>query len=495
MRGGPHWGFAIRQSLGLHPGGVSDWGMDGRKRMVRAALAACVGVSLGVALGLGGCASYTPRALPDGADLAPAPQRLTADLSALRLAPLKAHRFDPSDGLDPTEVAILAALNNPDLKAKRAQSDVAAAQAFSAGLLPDPQVSVSLDLPSDPKNFTKAYGVAPSLDLMALVTHSAALKSAKATARQADLDLLWSEWNTAQQARQLAITALGNEEKAAVLKTLADHLADRAARSKAALERGDVTSAVAGADLAAKLDADAALATALHDAAKARGDLNALLGLAPDARLDLVPGNPVVDPDPAALDAAVTALPERRPDLLALKAGYAAQDANLRKAIIAQFPILNLGFNHASDTSAVVTNGVSATFVVPIFNRGRGEIAVQSATREQLRAEYQARLDQTVADAAAARRERESSRAQIVQLQAQVPTLMAAAARAQGPYQRGDIDSAAYLAIEQSALGHQVALMDQRLAFELTGVSLETVLFLPSDPSSDAPSSDGGAKP
>jgi outer membrane protein TolC len=283
---------------------------------------------------------------------------------------------------------------------------------------------------------------------------------------------------------------LANEAKAGVLQTLADHLADRAARSTAALKRGDVTSAVAGADLAAKLDADAALASARHDAAKARGELNALLGLEPAAQLDLVAGDPVVDPGPAALDAAVADLPRRRPDLLALKAGYAAQDANLRKAVIARFPILNLGFNHASDTSAVITNGVAATLVIPIFNGGRGEIAVQSATREQLRAEYQARLDQSVADAAAARREREASRALIVQLQGQVPTLMAAAARAQAPYQRGDIDSAAYLAIEQSALSHQVALMDQRLAFELAGVSLETVLFLPSDPSSD-----GGARP
>jgi outer membrane protein TolC len=433
---------------------------------------------------LGACATYTRLDLPKAADLTPTPARLTADLSKLRLAPLKAHRFDPSDGLDPTEIAVLAVLNNPDLKAKRARAAVAAAQAFSAGLLPDPQVSVSVDFPVDPVNPT-AYNVTPSLDLMALVTHSAALKSAKASATQADLDLLWSEWNIAQQARQLAVSALAGEQKAGVLKTLYDRLADRSAMSSAALDHGDLTAAIAGADLAAKLDAQAALATAKHDAAKARGDLNALLGLTLEVRLNLVPGTPVVDPDPAALDAAVAALPERRPDLLALKAGYAAQNANLRKAIIAQFPILNLGFSRASDTSAVVTNGVSATFVVPIFNRGRGEIAVQSATREQLRAEYQARLDQTVADAAAARREREAARALVNRLQSQVPKLMATAAEAGAPYRRGDIDSAAYLAIEQSALNHQVALLDQRLAFELAAISLETVLFLPSDLPSD----------
>ena len=432
----------------------------------------------------GGCASYAPNDLPRAADLARSPERLTADVAKLRLAPLKAHRFDPSDGLDPTEVAILAVLNNPELKARRAQAGIAAAQAFSAGLLPDPQIALSVDIPSTP-GFTNAYNIAPSLDLLTLVTHSAALKSAKASARQADLDLLWNEWSTAQQARQLAVSALADEEKAGVLKTLADRLADRSARTKAALARGDATAAVAGADLAASLDAEGALAGARHDAAKARGDLNALLGLAPDVRLNLVPGRSVVDPDPGSLDAAVAALSDRRPDLLALKAGYAAQNANLRKAIIAQFPVLNLGFSHASDTSAVLTNGVSATFVLPLFNRGRGEIAVQSATRDQLHAEYQARLDQTVADVAAARLERETARATVRRLEAQVPSLMAAAERAEAPYRRGDIDSAAFLAIEQSALNHQVALLDQRLAFELAGVSLETVLFLPSDPSTD----------
>lgn len=446
-----------------------------RTRAIGAAVAACIS--------LGACATYAPSELAKGRNLAASPERLSVDLSKLRPAPLKAHRFDPSDGLDPTEVAILAVLNNPDLRAKRAAAEVAAAQAFAAGLLPDPQVAFSLDFPVNPAaGFTTAYNLAPSLDVMALITHSTAFKAAKSSASKADLDLLWAEWTTAQQARQLAVTVLASEEKARVLSVLSDHLGERYRQSKTAFDRGDLPASVTGGDLAAKLDAEASLATAKHDAAKARGDLNALLGLEPAARLDLVAGEGVVDPNPAALDAAVASLADRRPDLLALKAGYGAQDANLRKAILMQFPVVNLGFSHASDTSAVVTNGLAATFTIPIFNRGRGEIAVQSATREQLRAEYQARLDQTVADAAAARREREASRLVITKLEGQVPELLAMAARAEAPYRRGDIDSAAFLALEQSALNHQVALLDQRLAFELADISLETVLFLPSDP-------------
>jgi outer membrane protein TolC len=448
---------------------------NGRARAIGAALAACVY--------LGACATYAPSELVKGPVLAASPERLTVDLSKLRPAPLRAHKFDPSDGLDPTEVAILAALNNPELRAKRAAADVAAAQAFAAGLLPDPQVTFSLDFPTNPAaGFTTAYNVAPSLDLMALITHSAALRAARASASKADLELLWAEWSTAQQARQLAVTALANEEKAKVLGALARRLGERSRQSKAAFDRGDLAASVTGADLAAMLDVEAVLATAQHDAAKARGDLNALLGLEPASMLNLVAAGAVVDPKATALDSALASLADRRPDLLALKAGYGAQDANLRKAILMQFPVVNLGFSHAGDTSAVVTNGVAATFTIPIFNRGRGEIKVQTATREQLRAEYQARLDQTVADAAAARREREASRLMIDRLEGRVPELLIMAARAQKSYLRGDIDSAALLALEQSALNHQVALLDQRLAFELAGISLETVLFLPSDP-------------
>jgi outer membrane protein TolC len=431
-------------------------------------------------LALAGCATYQAKPLADGPDLAASPRRLTVDVAQLRLKPLKAHRFDPSRGLDPTDVAILAALNNPDLKAKRAAANVAAAQAFSAGLLPDPQVTYSLDVPVTAGAVT-GYNVSPSLDIMALVTHSAALKAAKAAARQADLELLWNEWTTAQQARQLAVTALADEQKADVLDRLATALAVRQRQSQAALDHGDATSANAGADLAAKIDAEVAVTTARHDAEKARGDLDALLGLDPGVRLDLVSAAPEVDPAPDALDAARAALPRRRPDLLALQAGYDSQNANLRKAILAQFPVLNLGFSHASDTTPVVTNGFSATFVVPIFNRGRGEIAVQSASRDQLRAEYQARLDQVQADVAAAWRERETSRRLILQLRSDVPRLVAAATQAEAPYRKGDIDGAVYLALQQAALAHQAALLDQQLAFELAGISLETILFIPSD--------------
>ena len=43
---------------------------------------------------------------------------------------------------------MLAVANNPDLRVARDDAGVARAQAFAAGLLPDPQISLSADHPA-----------------------------------------------------------------------------------------------------------------------------------------------------------------------------------------------------------------------------------------------------------------------------------------------------------------------------------------------------------
>src|SRR6476659_4540426 len=70
-------------------------------------------------------------------------ERIRIDPATMPLPELAAHRFDPSDGLDIEEVAMLAVANDPDLKLARGDLGIARAQAFSAGLLPDPQVAIS----------------------------------------------------------------------------------------------------------------------------------------------------------------------------------------------------------------------------------------------------------------------------------------------------------------------------------------------------------------
>jgi len=458
--------------------------LEERGRGTPAASGRWPAAAIALAVLLGGCVHEGERPLAPGPDLASDASQLFVDVSRLRLATLPAHPIDPARGIDPTDAAILAVLNSPDLAAKRAAAHVAEAQAFSAGLLPDPQLALSADVPVNPMAALTAYGITPSIDFQALITHAASLRAAKAAAKQANLDLLWSEWSTAQQARQNAVTALIDEQKAAVLAQMDAELAERARQSDLALQRHDVTATVAGADLAAKVDADTQLTAARRDAEKARGQLNALIGLAPEVRLPLVDSTGPAEQDPAALDAALASLPQRRPDLLALQAGYASQNANLRKAILAQFPLMTLGYSRQSDNTGILSNGLAATVTVPLFNRGRGDISVESATREELAQEYRARLDQTVADVAQARADLAAEAADRRRLEADVPRLEAEARRARPAFAKGDMDSAAYLALDQTALKEAAALWDTRLSQRLAAIGLDTVLFLPSDTAS-----------
>src|SRR5580700_6077800 len=88
---------------------------DPRPRRIAAALA----TSAASVLALAGCAIYRPAPLPPAARLATGADALTTDVAGLRVAPLSAITIDPSSGFTPLDVAVLAVLNSPDLKARR----------------------------------------------------------------------------------------------------------------------------------------------------------------------------------------------------------------------------------------------------------------------------------------------------------------------------------------------------------------------------------------
>lgn len=444
-------------------------------------------LALGLALACSACATYRSAPLPTGPDTRAAAAGLTVDVARLRLAPLKPVVIDPRDGFDPLEVAVLAVLNSPDLAAKRRALGVNDAEVFQAGLLPDPQLTAGVDLPVSGPDTQTAYNLSPSLDVAGLLATVNVHRAAKFSRRQADLDLLWSEWSTAQQARTLAETAIAAERRYAELRKVLAAASDRFERSARALARRDVTLQANANDLAAKLDAETQAATALHDAQKARRDLNAILNLDASVRLPLVEGPAPSTYDDAAVRTALATLPKRRADLLALQAGYQAQDAKVRQAVIAQFPLLNIAYAYAKDPAGTTTQGVSSTLELPLFLNKFAEAKVQNATREQLRAEYQARLDQTEAEVRNAQAELAGALRQAAVLRTDVPRLESLAAPALAAYDRGDLDSQTYLTLLQNILGKRADLDDRELAARVAEIQLETALFLPPAASRTAP--------
>ena len=304
-------------------------------------------------------------------------------------------RFDLADGLSPDEAAVLAVLVHPTLRALRDREKLARAQLLQAGLLPNPELSASLEpvVGGDTAGRVTAFGLGLGWDLAPLFSRPAKLDAARAHARSINLGVAWQEWRTAENARlQLYRLTLGRR-RAAVAKKRASTLQ----RVFDQLQRGVDHQVSTIADLAEA-------ATALRqgrvdleeaDAAVQEGGLalHRALGLPNIFRV-----RPAGDIRPPLLEAIpsvpelVSDLEQRRLDLQALRLGYASQEADVRAAIRAQFPRIEVRFTGARDTDGVATIGPEITLALPFLDRHKARIARARATRKQLFDEYAARL-------------------------------------------------------------------------------------------------------
>lgn len=429
---------------------------------------------------LGGCATYHPQPLPGRPDLKKSLPESAAASRGAALPGFAAAAVREGKGLDMTTVATLAVLGNPDLKAARRKADVAWAQVFAAGLLPDPDLSLSLDHPTDSQpDLVNAYSLGLDYPVGALVTRGAATAAARAAAGKVDLNILWKEWQVIQQARILYVRILAGERKTGILQKAEKLFAQRYARSSAALKRGDLTINVVGTDLTALVDAQNQLAAARRRLEQVRQDLNALLGLMPDVKLPLAPLPASSLLPRTTLDRALGNLPRRRPDLLALQAGYRSQEELVRKAILAQFPSVSVGFTRARDTSDVHTIGFGISLNLPFFNANRGEIAVQRATRARLKQEYQARLDQAWSQASALWERQQYFKKELDVIDNHLPGLQTMVRQAEKAYRLGDIDALTYLNLQNTLLQKRLEREDLLQELWTARIGLDTLLGLP----------------
>ncbi|CCA92532.1 TolC family protein [Novosphingobium sp. PP1Y] len=358
---------------------------------------------LPLALLLSGCAVYTPHPLDDTSASVLAPpvaSVLEARANAIARPWLAPVTLDLSKPLTPDAIATVAVVNNPDLKAQRVRAGVSDAQVFAAGLLPDPGLSLGasqvISGPDPLLDLTSALGV----DINALRTRGATRARAEAEARQVRLDLAWAEWQTAGQARIQAARIQGLERVVALAVQSRDVAQSLLTRIQRAAGRGDVAGDRLQAARVALVSAADTLRTAQSNLADAREQLARLLGFPPGTVFDLAPiALPSAPPPVEALFAIAEA---SRTDLTALRAGYESQEAAVHKAVLDQFPSLNLTINTNRDSAGNLLVGPAVDFTLPLWNRNRGGIAVERATRAALKAEYDARLFQTRADIGAA---------------------------------------------------------------------------------------------
>lgn len=442
--------------------------------------------SLVIALGVGlaGCAAYVPRPLdkdrlaqalapPTASQLAGA----AAQLAHPRLAPI---RIDVSKPLSGRALGVIAVLVNPELKALREQEQVAQAQVFAAGLLPDPQISGGLDFPAGmPAGVTglvNAYNASVNWAVAALVTRPTQLRVARARAQEVRDDIAWREWLVAGEARlvarrvgYLALQETTAREAAAVAEQLLE-------ASRRNLERGDATIAEFGVRQAAYLDAhDRALALRRRLEA-ARHELNRVLGLGPAQPVAVASPHVAMAPPPGNPASFFDTAQTGRLDLAALRAGYASQEARVYRAVLGQYPALNLGIGHARDTGGVVTIGFSVALDLPILDRNRGAIAVAEATRDQLWAEYVNRLHQTRSDIARLHDDLEQIAHEYAALEQALPGLIRAERTLRAGLATGDVTLLEYETVRAGLLDKELARLGLEQAAAEQQVALETAV-------------------
>ena len=411
-------------------------------------------------LSLAACQSYAPVPLPQSTDYA----QLAGEA--------------PEELLSLAEVASWAVQHNPDLVTARAEKDVAQAQAFQAGLLPDPQFTASLEHPTSAAT-VNGYALGLSEELQALLTRPARHAAALASADQAKLNLLWEEWQTIEQATSLAVQKALNEQKAAMLLEQSQILLAQSARSQRALERGNRTVESAGTDLAGALDTTTRQNAAARDALANDVALKRLLNLAPEAMLTIaeLPQPPEISHD--EVEKALINVAKTRPDLLALKAGYQAQEENVRTAILQQFPAVTLGFEKGEDVEGAHNLGFSVAVNLPLFGNTQAVIRTQEASRTGLRAEYQARLDSTTADAWHVWREIQLLKKQIALLNDKLPALQQMAAVSAKAYANGDLAPATYILLQTQLQAQKSDLIDLQAARWTDTIALSLLLAKP----------------
>jgi len=426
-----------------------------------------------------GCAFTGPEPLRPAAEIAAAPlpaESLREALLALRNSLLADRPVDWSDGLDPDEAALFAAANNPELRAARAARAEAAAELLEAGLFPNPVFGGDAAQPTsgpDSDSLVLSYGLSLSIDTQSLVTRSARVDAARANAASVDLGLAWQEWQVAQAARLETVRVGRLRRRLEVARAEVEFLEETTGNLERALARGDTSLLTLGVQRAA-LETARQVHRDLESAeASSESTLLLRLGMPPATPLDVsIPDAPQVTATLVELRAASAECLTRRLDLEALRAGYDAQEARLRQAVLEQLPAVTVGLSRQRNESQIRFLGGFVSASLPVFDHAQGRIALADATRERLAREFEARVIEARSELDALERALEIGRRHLSDVERALPELTRLEASERDAANRGDVDRVAYQAVRS-------ALFDLRLTQEsLAQAQAETAIGL-----------------
>ncbi len=437
---------------------------------------------------LSGCAVYHPLPLDRKAEEAvlkgPDTEALEIEVSRIKHPLLKPVEFDLKDGLSPDEAAILAVVANPELRAVRDEKKIASAQLLQAGLLPNPQLALSYEVPTAgvTSGTVNAYSLQLDWEITALLTRGARVSSARAEKAAVDLNVAWKEWQVAEAAKLHALRLLWAERKVALLREAERELKRNLALVERAVSLGEKTALDLAAARAAYQKIRLDLETAREERARERLTLNRILGFPPSTYLKIQKDVRLLSwPPPIKREKLLSGLAERRLDLLALKMSYQAQDERLRAAVLSQFPKIGIGLIRAKDTGDVITTGLAVSIELPFFDRGQAHIALEEATRKKLYDEYLARLFSARAEVAEILEKMAFVRRKIAASEEAVAALERLLVIYKEALHQGNADLLGYYRLQNELLLKRLELLRLRQTQSDLGVALEIAsgVYLP----------------
>jgi outer membrane protein TolC len=377
-----------------------------------------------------------------------------------------------SDGLSPDEAAMLAVLYNPDLVTLRDERGLAAAALLAAGLLPNPTLSLSTDVPvfgvTDGTNV--AAGASLGWELSALFRRDLLLTSAKAHSEGVLLEIAWREWALAEEAKRLTWRVYYLSQKAKLtaqnelLLQASYELLQKAValREKTALE-------LSAAEVAWR-DAREASFVANAEAQEAIAQLTQAIGLTQN-----IPVTETLTPTWQAQEvtALVAGIDDHRLDLAALRYAYQSEDAAVRAAVQASFPTIGAELNVSRDTSALNSVGAAVQIELPVFQKNQGAIETEKAVRQQLVDEYVARRYQAKQEIEQLAKSLQSALAHRALLEELIPSLEALNKSYQLASEGGYVDILSRYTAQDLLAQKRLALIDIELQLSELTVALE----------------------
>lgn len=438
-----------------------------------------------LALTFMGCAQYQPRPLDPEIELGVVRARTVALVEVERaavgtqrmLAPI-----DPADGLDESELASVALVGNAGLRVKRAELGQAEAALITAGLWPNPEISLS---PRWGVDGTSGFALdADALFQLLRPGERKALQDvAQAGADAARQDLLAEEMRVVGQVRGQRLTVLWAERSVALMEeavALREKSAELARRQRQGGEGTELDVAAMELELA---ESRRDLRKSRADLSEALIELNHLLGLPSEYTLNIAGYGRALgvsifdDLSDAELEQRLLA---GRMELGAKAAAYRQAEEELRLAVVRQYPRVSLGPSFEKDIEGAKGLGLALSLDLPVFNQNQGEIAEKLASREKIRAEYIALLARLRGEAFSARSAVRLAKAEAeAQEREIIPLLKRNQELFEGAYRAREINVITWITWQQRAVTARREHLDALVRYARAVIELETAAGLP----------------